>query len=150
MVKLYLDLCCLKRPFDAQDQPIVRLQTEALLAILALPADIAHFVRSPAQRLENSLDPDPARREAVEVWLAQDLLSAVPEALVQKRMSGLTALGFKAFDAFHLASAELVGADAFLTVDLPLRKLAHRELSQLHVRVTDPVRFLEELSEWTH
>ena len=29
----YLDLCCLKRPFDLQEQPVIRLQTEAVLPV---------------------------------------------------------------------------------------------------------------------
>jgi len=126
-VRLYLDLCCLKRPFDAQDQPIVRLQTEAVVSILALPADRAELIRSPAQELENGFNPVQARREAVDLWLAQ-----APAA------------------ALHLASAELFGADVFLTVDLPLLKLATRQAAQLRVRVADPVGFREELSQWTH
>ena len=32
---LYLDICCLKRPFDDQAQPRVRLETEAVLGLLA-------------------------------------------------------------------------------------------------------------------
>jgi hypothetical protein len=61
-VRIYLDLCCLKRPFDAQDQPIVRLQTEAIASILALRGEVVEFVRSPAQALENSLNPVQAPR----------------------------------------------------------------------------------------
>lgn len=66
------------------------------------------------------------------------------------RIANLLAMGFKSFDAFHLASAELFGADVFLTVDRPLLKLATRLSSQIGVRVADPVSFLEEISEWTH
>ncbi len=73
-----------------------------------------------------------------------------PRHWVSTRVDGLIALGFKSFDAFHLASAELFGADAFLTVDLPLLRLANRLSAQIRVRVADPVSFLEELSQWTH
>lgn len=66
------------------------------------------------------------------------------------RLDSLLAMGFKSFDAFHLASAELFGADVLLTVDLPLLKLAARLSTQLRVRVVDPVRFLEEAAQWTH
>jgi hypothetical protein len=30
-VVLYLDICCLKRPFDDQAQPRIRLESEAVL-----------------------------------------------------------------------------------------------------------------------
>ena len=47
-MRVYLDLCCLKRQFDVQDQPIVRLQTEAVLSIQALPPGTVDLVRSEA------------------------------------------------------------------------------------------------------
>jgi hypothetical protein len=149
-VRIYLDLCCLKRPFDAQEQSLVRLQTEAVIDILALPVETAELIRASAQVLENSLNPVQARREAVALWLAQAPVVTLSDEDLIRRTADLIALGFKNFDAFHLASAELSGADVFLTVDLPLLKLATRLTEKLHLRVADPVRLLEELSEWTH
>jgi hypothetical protein len=35
VMRLYLDICCLKRPFDDQAQPRVRIETEAVLGLLA-------------------------------------------------------------------------------------------------------------------
>ena len=35
-MKLYLDVCCLNRPFDDQSQNRVRLEAEAVLSILEL------------------------------------------------------------------------------------------------------------------
>ena len=34
-MRLYLDICCLKRPFDDQAQPRIRIETEAVLGLLA-------------------------------------------------------------------------------------------------------------------
>lgn len=152
-MRIYLDLCCLKRPFDAQDQPLIRLQTEAVVSILALPGELAEFIRAPAQALENSFNPVQARREAVDLWLAQvpaPLAPPVADEVMSARVAHLLTMGFKSFDAFHLASAELFDAEVFLTVDLPLLKLATRLSEQLRVRVADPIRFLEEISQWTH
>jgi hypothetical protein len=149
-VRIYLDLCCLKRPFDAQDQPLVRLQTEAVISILALPEKHAEFIRAPAQALENSFNLVQARRDAVDLWLAQVTAPPFSDEIMSARLESLLAMGFKSFDAFHLASAELFGADVLLTVDLPLLKLATRLSAQLRVRVVDPVRFLEEVAQWTH
>lgn len=149
-MRIYLDLCCLKRPFDGQEQPIVRLQTEAVLTLMALPSNQAELIRAPAQALENSLDPVQIRREAVAAWLAIGPMAEIPDDPLKQRMLRLVALGFKSFDAFHLASAELTSAAMFLTVDLPFLRLAQRIADELHVRVSDPIRFLEELAEWTH
>lgn len=149
-MRVYLDLCCLKRPFDAQDQSLVRLQTEAVVSILALPGELAELVRAPAQALENSFNPVQARRDAVDLWLGQVPVPSFSDEVMSARIADLLAMGFKSFDAFHLASAELLGADVLLTVDLPLLKLATRLSAQLRVRVVDPVRFLEEIAQWTH
>lgn len=34
-MRLYLDNCCLQRPLDDQTQPRIRVETEAVFAILA-------------------------------------------------------------------------------------------------------------------
>jgi hypothetical protein len=149
-VRVYLDLCCLKRPFDHQEQPVIRLQTEAVLSILALPSGTIELLRSPALLLENSLNLNQARREAVALWLSEDTVVTPNETDLILRLDELTAKGFRNFDAFHLASAELMGADTFLTVDLQILRLASRVAGELHVQVTDPVHFVEEISQWKH
>ncbi len=35
MTKIYLDTCCLNRPFDDQTQERIRLESEAVLAIIS-------------------------------------------------------------------------------------------------------------------
>jgi hypothetical protein len=149
-MRVYLDLCSLKRPFDLQEQPLIRLQTEAVLSILALPADTIELVQSQALVLENSLNPNHARREAVALWLSQAVAIAPNDTDLSVRINELVAKGFKSFDAFHLASAELSGVAAFLTVDLQLLRLAERLSGELYVQVTDPIHFIEEISQWKH
>jgi hypothetical protein len=149
-VRVYLDLCCLKRPFDLQEQPLIRLQTEAVLSILALPPGTVELLQSDALVLENGLNPDQARREAVALWLSEAVAIAPNEADLSVRIDELVAKGFKSFDAFHLASAELSGVEVFLTVDLQVLSLAKRVSGELNVSVTDPVHFIEEISQWKH
>ena len=50
-MRVYLDLCCLKRPFDSQAHPVVRLETEAVLALLGAPADRVTLIRSAVHAL---------------------------------------------------------------------------------------------------
>lgn len=149
-MRVYLDLCCLKRPFDLQEEAIVRLQTEAVLSILALPPDTVELVQSPALVFENSLNPTQARREAVALWLSEAVAISLSEADLAVRVDELVVKGFKRFDALHLASAELSGSTFFLTVDLQILKLASRVSGELRVPVTDPVHFIEEISQWKH
>jgi|CXWL01.1.fsa_nt_gi hypothetical protein len=98
--------------------------------------------------LENSLNSVQSRREAVALWITEGHLAELDEAELKSRTTVLQGLGFKAFDALHLASSELLGAGVFLTVDLSLLRLAGRVEPKLSVRVTDPVRFIEEISPW--
>jgi hypothetical protein len=56
-VKVYLDVCCLKRPFDDQTQPRIRMETEAVLSLLAEGSSRFSFVRSVAHDLENDQNP---------------------------------------------------------------------------------------------
>jgi len=70
-MRIYLDMCCLNRPFDDQEQDRIRLETEAVLIVLAAVERGEHeIVSSEALELENDRNPDPARRERV-----RDLLS---------------------------------------------------------------------------
>ena len=149
-MRIYLDLCCLKRPFDLQEQPLIRLQAEAVLSILALVPDTVELLQSPALHLENSMNPNQARREAVALLLSAGEIASPKEADITARIDELLAKGFKSFDAFHLATAELADAAFFLTVDGELLKVASRLPDQLHVPVTDPIRFIVELSQWKH
>jgi hypothetical protein len=128
---------------------MVRLQTQAVLSILALPSDAAELIRSEAQAYENSLNPLQGRREAVEEWISQVPLSTFPELELTARTSQLIAMGFAPFDAVHLATAEMAASDCLVTVDLKFLRLATR-VADLRCRVIDPVTLIEELSQWTH
>jgi hypothetical protein len=144
-VKVYLDLCCLKRPFDSQSHPLVRLETEAVVAILSASEEKLQFVRSATHALENAFNPVRSRREAVSQWLGMGPLDAVDVHELRIRSAALISLGFSKYDSLHLASAELSHADVFVTVDYPLLSRARRHSGGLTVRVSDPIRLAEEV-----
>lgn len=148
-MRIYLDLCCLKRPFDSQEQTLVRLETEAVLAVLAAPAEQAELLRSGAHALENSFNPRLERRQAVDAWWAERPNETIDEAALRQRTDELIQAGLPGFDALHVASAELMAADVFLTVDQPLVRRAARLGDLLRVRVIEPVAFLQEVREWS-
>ncbi len=69
-MKLYLDMCCLKRPFDDQSDARIQLETLAVESILQLCRDGAHeLIVSDTLRFENERNPN-AERQA----FAQTLL----------------------------------------------------------------------------
>ena len=59
----------------------------------------------------------------------------------------LEKLGFAAFDALHLACAESGRTDVFLTTDDKLLKRTTRFVEQLHVRVANPLKWLQNFED---
>ncbi len=131
---LYLDMCCIKRPFDDQSQPRIRLESEAVLTMLAAESAALRFVRSAALFLDNEQNPLPFRAARVRRWLgaAEPVADA---AAIASRADGLTNLGLKPFDALHVASAEAAAADLFVTCDDRLVAVSRKAASLIHVRV---------------
>lgn len=140
-----MDICCLKRPFDEQSQPRVHLESEAVLALLKAPSEQVKFIRSAAHDLENDQNRLPLRAERVRQWLATLPLLDLPDDMLVRRTAELIGLGFKNFDALHLASAELAQADVFATCDDRLLAAARRHASLLRVRVINPLDLAAEV-----
>ena len=81
-MKIYLDVCCLNRPFDDQAQQRVHLEAEAILLILNnCQVGVWKLVTSNALDAEISLTPNPTRLRQV-----KDLLSV---AVIKVRMSDI-------------------------------------------------------------
>jgi hypothetical protein len=71
MRTIYLDLCCLNRPFDDQHQARVRLESEAVLGLVQLTrlGELTP-IGSEVLDLESSQNPDTDRRRKVEAFLS--------------------------------------------------------------------------------
>jgi hypothetical protein len=144
-MRVYLDLCCLKRPFDDQTQPRIHAESESVLAIITRGLSKLEFLQTPAQHLENEQNPVFHRANWVRDWLNHQTEVIPPEPALTDRPAHLMTLGFKNFDAFHLASAELAGADKFVTCDDRLLSLARRNAELLNVGVADPLSLAQEV-----
>lgn len=142
----YLDICALKRPFDDQAQPRIRLEANAVLELLAAPPERVTFLRSPAHDLENAQNPLRWRAGRVAAWFesATTRSEAKADDLV-RRTNELVVLGLRNFDAFHVACAELAGAEVFATTDDRLLALGSRHAKLLRVRVVDVVTLAREV-----
>lgn len=138
-MRIYLDMCCLKRPFDDQAQPRIHLESEAVLALLSAPTEKVEFLRGAALDLENAKNPLAQRAEKVGHWLPSLPLLDLPDAALQARTAELLDLGFNNFDALHLGGAEIGGAEVFCTCDDRLLAAAHRHAAFLKVRVANPM-----------
>jgi len=115
---IYLDVCCLNRPFDDKTQDRIRLESEAVLAVLSgCEKGKWYLAGSEVIEYEISLTPDLEKREKVLAFtgLAHDRIKI--DAGIKKRANNLVGMGFKPLDALHLACAESVFAEVLLTTD---------------------------------
>lgn len=145
MARVYLDMCCLKRPFDDSSEQRVQLESEAVLAILSAGGAEVEIVHAPAHDLENSRNPLPARAARVQEWLEAAPMARLSDHELAERTADLMKLGFKNFDAFHIASAEASGAQSLATCDDQFLATARRHAAVLRVKVQDPMSLAEEI-----
>ena len=144
--RIYLDVCCLNRPFDDLSQERVRLEAEAVKSVLVLIGTRQWVgVGSEAIDFEIGRMPDPDRQ--LEVALITSGFSEYITIGEPERQRGLEweSFGFGSLDALHLACAEKAGADVLLTTDDLLLRKAGRYVTNLTVRVANPWTWLEEV-----
>ena len=147
MSRIYLDVCCLNRPFDDQRQDRIRLETEAVLLILEhCEAGEWQWVSSAVVEEEVNSTPNRDRRHRVTSMLGGAHVIVALTATEVERAQAFKALGFRTYDALHLACAERAGVDVFLTTDDSVIRIATSHAEQLSMRVTNPLAWLLEAS----
>ena len=141
-MRIYIDVCCFNRPFDDQSQLVVRLETEAKLAVQeSILQGIHTLVWSAVMDLENGRNPDSKRQEAITAWipLAEINLGLTNE--IEAAAELLSKSGLKAMDALHIASAITAEADVFLTTD---KGILRKGANQKELRVFNPIDFVRD------
>jgi len=143
-IRLYLDVCCLSRPFDDQSQDKVRLETEAIIGILQRCENIEwELVGSDIIKLEIEKNQDYVKKQKV-LLLYKGIAEEIKyNAQIRIRAAQLRENGAKLLDSLHLASAEYAEVDVFLTTDARLLKFAVR--SDLRIRIENPVNYYMEV-----
>jgi hypothetical protein len=143
-MKIYLDLCCLKRPFDNQSDERIRLETVALESVLRACRNGNHeLVWADPLDVENEDDANPERRSFVVQVRASAVLTIPHNPPIELRAVAWNNMGVRLLDALHLASAEVGNADYFGTTDDVLLKRASRMPTPLRiVSLIDLVREL--------
>jgi len=144
-MRIYLDLCCLNRPFDDQTQPVIGLETEAVIQVLRWVREGSlSLVIGEALELENRRNPDRRRRNAV-LRLLRDAETYVPVGPAEgQRARELCAAGLRSFDALHVACAESGQAKVLLTTDHGLLRFARRNAARLRLKVMNPLQWIQE------
>ena len=141
-----MDVCRLNRPFDDQSQDRIRIESEAILAILNKCLYDWTLVGSEAIDYEIFKIPDDERKKGVKVLAAISREKVTVDESILRRASELENIGLKALDALHIACAEK-SVEVMLTTDDEIVKKVKVNNNIVKVRVENPVRWLMEVTE---
>jgi predicted nucleic acid-binding protein len=143
MTRVYLDTSAYNRPFDDQTQPKIFLESQAVVIILQMiEAKVVGLISSSVLEYENSRNPYPIKQEAMNRYLQLAGLRQEVDEAIRQRAEVLEQNGLKAIDALHVACAEAVESDYFITCD---KRLVNR-CSGLTMKVINPADFVLEIS----
>lgn len=139
---IYLDTCCLNRPYDDQSQPRIQLEAAAVLAILErVTAGDMQLASSSVLQFETHRIADLTRRNGILHFLSYSSSYLPLTTEIEQRGILLNKLGFKRLNALHLATAEALKVDVLLTTDDQLLRRATQHSTQITVSVLNPVQF---------
>ena len=144
--RIYLDVCCLNRPFDDQNQLRIRLETEAIFTIInQCQEEKWKLISSSILDWELNQISDLEKLESLKKLLSLAQIKVLNSLPLQKRTSELRDLGFSSYDAAHIASAERSLADVFLTTDDRLFRRGQKIASLLKVNIDNPGQWLAKI-----
>ena len=140
-MKIYMDVCCLCRPFDDRTEDRIRIESEAVLTILArcsidwilVGSDVVDF------EISRILDNEKKRNANLLASIAKYKV-AIDEGIIARALK-FENRGFKPMDALHLSSAEK-SADVMLTTDDEILRKAESNSTFITVKIDNPTRWL--------
>ena len=142
-VKIYLDVCCLCRPFDDQTKGRIHLEATAVQDIIRRCASHEYtMVTSEAIGEELSKIPDIRKRLRVEKIVSGAKEHIVIDEDIIARMHEIIAMGADAMDSLHIACAECAGA-VLLTTDDGLITF-FKSGQNIQIRIENPGAWLKE------
>ena len=144
-MRIYLDNCCLNRPFDDQAVIRVKLEAEAVIYIQSqIVARAVDLAWSYMIDYENEANPFEERRNAIVRWKSYALVDSEESKSVLKRAGLIGKLGIKPKDALHAACAVEAQCDYLLsTDDVLVKKLENVQ----GIKALNPIDFLSVLEE---
>jgi len=143
-MRIYMDACCLNRPYDDLSQDRIYLEAEAVLSIIShCEKGKWTLIASGAIDFELSNLFDTDRQEQVQMLYAAANERIKMSSEAEQRAVFFQKHGLKPFDSLHLALAETSGADIFLTTDDRLLRTAQK--TDLRINIANPVSWLMEV-----
>lgn len=143
-MRVYLDNCCLNRPFDDQRQMRVRLEAEATLCMQEhIRRGTLELVWSYMLDFENAANPFEERRMTINGWRQYAPLDVEETPLILQHANKLAGMGLKAKDALHIACAIAGVCTYFVTTDDDIL----RRRQDVHaITLIDPTAFVREMN----
>ena len=142
-MRVYLDNCCLNRPFDDQLQTRIRIESEAKLdiqeRILVQRLELAWSYILDYENLQNPFE---ERRVAIDQWRNHAVIDICESAEVLAQANRTAEIGVASKDALHVACAIAARCDFFLTTD---DQLLSRLRGQRAIAAMNPVVFVLEV-----
>jgi hypothetical protein len=139
---VYLDSCCLNRPYDDQSQTRIQLESAVILAIMEqVLLGRLNLASTSVLQYEIQNIADSTRKNGILHFLNYSSLHQILTTKIQQRGVVLHNLGFKQLDALHLSSAEAMKADVFLTTDDQILRRSIQHSALLSIPVLYPVQF---------
>lgn len=140
-MRIYLDNCSFNRPFDAQSQLKIRLETEAKLYIQSeIINGRFELVWSYILEYENSENPYQERKETILIWKKIATINCGANAEIVELAEEFESIGVKSKDALHLACAIFSNCEYFITTDA---KVLNKSIDG--IKVTNPIDFIKSL-----
>ena len=137
--------CCLCRPFDNHNDTRIRLESEAVLAIIRRYSLDWDLITSTAVLYEISSINDLGKKSSVIQLTGRAREIVRIDADVLLRADTIEKTGIMGMDAIHLACAEKAGA-VFLTTDEEVIRIMKIHSQDISVRVDNPLHWLTEVN----
>jgi predicted nucleic acid-binding protein len=144
--KIYMDVCCLNRPFDNQSQVRVHLESEAILQIIQFSkngklnwfnSDVIEF------EIDNIENEDKKEKVLTLLELSTSKIE-LNDGIINKSKD-IQKLGLRPLDALHVAVAIFIQVDVFLTTDDKLEKIGKKNKSILGIDIDNPLNWIKNI-----
>lgn len=145
-MKVYLDNCCMNRPYDDQSQRLISLETQAKLSIQDLiKSGQIDLVASYMLIYENSQNPYDIRKVSISSFIEENAIEYVAEDCgkdIGSLAHEIMETGIKEKDAIHVACAILSSCDYFISTD---RRLLKYKTDR--IKMVNPIDFVQILED---
>ncbi len=145
-MRIYMDVCCLNRPFDDQTKAKILIESDAVLAILS-KCSSGEWILLSSDILDAEINKAPdgwKKRKVLELYNIAIEKIELNDSIIKKAIA-IENNGLKPYDSLHIATAEYSKADVFLSTDKILLKKA--EHIKIDLKTANPLNWFMEVED---